>query len=231
MKSVFKFLCFAVAVCTVFAASSAQASTITQSQTFSGIPNLMESATFNQFDSQLGTLESVQVSLNLNTTGGTLILDNDSDQTAAGIFEFGVIASISSSDVSLDNASSDPVIDNFGVFCSQSFSLAANQDDGINDFDSTSPDGLLYSGIAESGSASGFVNTSDFSDYTGTGTFDINLIVMQWQYYGNVSGIEWATNPVSTNGSIAVTYNYVPEPATLGLLSLGGLILRKRRKA
>lgn len=105
----------------------------------------------------------------------------------------------------------------------------ANVGDGPLDFDPTAPDGMQYDGGLESGSDSGFISNTVFGGYMGLGTFDIIADIVQWQDFGGVSGIEWAVTPVNSSGSVTVEYTYTPEPATLLLLSLGGMLLRKRR--
>jgi len=203
---------------------------IVQSKDFSGIPNLTETLNFKQFDDLGGTLtlQSIQVLLELEVSGGSMILDNDGVDPAAGTFEFGAKGSISSSDVSLLDIALDPVTGVVEAMHIGTFNLAGNQGDGQTDFDPTNPDGMQYYGSIEFDSDSGFITPIVFSDYIGTGTFDIEFGVTQWQDFGGISGIEWAIAPVSAVGKVEVIYNYVPEPATMAFLSIGLLFCRRR---
>ncbi len=212
--------------------SVAMGDTIIQIEEFSGIPNLTETLTFNQFDDAGGTLtlQSIQVIFSLEVQGGQLVLDNDGELAASGSYEFGAKGDISSTDVSLVNASFLPVTSELGAVHGDSFSLAANIGDGAGDYDPNGPDGMEYNGSTENDSDSGYISPLVFADYIGTGTYDIDADVTQWQDFGGVSGIEWAVNPVSASGCVKVIYNYIPEPATLSVLALGGLALIRRRK-
>ena len=223
-----------VAVCLLLACA-ASAATITQTETYSGTPNLSRTFTFDEFDDLGGTLTlvSIEVLVELNIDGGKLILDNDGDDPASGTYEFGAKSDISSTDVSLLKVvgpPTEPVVAELSSLTSGAFSLAAQTGDGTNDFDPTPPDGMQIDGGPLSDSDAGFIATSLHSQYIGTSTYDIDLEVLQWSDFGGVSGIEWAVTPVSADGEVTVIYNYVPEPASMSLLGLGGLALIRRRK-
>ena len=210
----------------------ASASPIVQTLPFSGTPNFTDTLTFDKFDDMGGTLTltSIQVLVELNVDGGSLILDNDGVDAASGQFEFGATGDISSLDVALVNASFQPVTAVLDAYYNSAFNLAGNVGDVANDFDPSGPDGMQYFGAPETDSASGFINSTVFAQYIGLDTFDIDVEVIQWTDFGGVSGIEWAVTPVSADGEVTVIYNYVPEPATLSLLALGGLIAARRRR-
>jgi hypothetical protein len=217
----------------LLSATLASAGTITQTETYSGTPNFTQTLTFDEFDDLGGTLTltSIQVLVDLDVLGGVLVLDNDGVDPASGTYEFGGKADISSTDVSLLDAAFQPVTAEVEALTSGAFNLTGNVGDGANDFDPSAPDGVQVNGTTQSDSDSGFIAAALFSQYIGTSTFDVDLDATQWSDFGGVSGIEWAVTPVTADGEVTVIYNYVPEPATMGLLSLSGMaLLRRRRK-
>jgi hypothetical protein len=228
-----KFLIFFAAALFVTAVP-AFALTITQTKNFSGIPNMNGSLNFNQFNNSGGlTLTSIQVSLALQTNGGQLTLDNDSNSPASGTFQFGAKGNISSTDVTLLNTIFQPVPGEVNAIYSSAFSLAANTGDGPGDYDPTPPDGLLYNGGTINNSKSDYITsavwTTGTKGFIGAGTYNINYSVSQWLDYGSIGGIEYAVNPVNASGDVTVIYNYVPEPATITLLCTGLVFLLKRK--
>ena len=218
----------------IISAAPAMADSIIQTRTFSGTPNYTNILAFDKFNDQTGTriLQSIGVSIAISTDNGHLILDNDGEEDATGAFEFGASANISSTYVALINSGLQPVTAKIEAIHSGTFDLAPNIGDGLNDFDPTAPDGMQYIGGVESDSDSGFIAPVVFWQYIGTGTFNIELVVVQWQNFEGAGGVEWAVAPVSAEGDVTIVYNYdvVPEPATMGLLALGGLLIRRKRK-
>lgn len=143
----------------------------------------------------------------------------------------GATGNISSTDVSLLNVLSQPVTAEVKAIHSDPFNLLANVGDVINDYDPTAPDGMQYDGGTENDGDSGFIDTALHGQYTGTGTYDIDVDLTQWLDYGSIGGIEVAFTPVNATGTVTVIYNYVPEPATVCLLALGGLaVIRRKRR-
>jgi hypothetical protein len=214
--------------------------TITQTKNFSGTPNTSGLLTFSQFNTYGGTLalQSIQVLLYLETSGGELILDNDGALPASGTFQFGAVGNLNSTtDVILLNSSFLSIPDKVGAYYSQPFSLSADNGDGLSVYDPTPPDGLSYSGILEAGVKSGSVGNAFWSagtkGFLGTGTYKINYSIIQWLDYGGIGGIQYAITPVSATGHVTIAYNYsyVPEPTTIILLTVGAFVFLKRKRS
>jgi hypothetical protein len=230
-----KFLTFFTAIIVVTAAP-AFADTISQTQSFSGLPNINGSLSFNQFDNNSGSwiLQAIQISFALQSIGGYVRLDNDSALPALGTLEFGNKGNISSTDVLLLASSLQPVIGQIKACHQESFSLAPDNGDGPYNYDWAFPDGLLYSGGIETNTGSGFVDSTFWAGYIGPGSYNINYSVVQWLNYSGFGGIEYAVTPADAAGEVTVIYTYsvlsVPEPATIGLLAIGSFaFIRKKR--
>jgi hypothetical protein len=206
--------------------------TISQTQPFSGTPNMSPLLTFNQFDTVSGTLTltGIEMRLILNTSNGQMILDNDGAGSASGTFEFGSKATISSTDVALVDVASQPVVGTVEAMHSDSFSLAGDPTPISGDYNPAPTDGMSYNGGAETDTHTGNIGPAVFGPYQGTGTYNITVDVVQWLNYGAIGGIEYAVSPVDADGTLRVIYTYTPEPATMAMLGLGALGLAARRR-
>jgi hypothetical protein len=227
-----------LAVCVlvvVLSSASAFAAVFSQVQSFAGIPNMNNTFAFNQFNTSLGTLTGIQITLTVNSDGGQFVIDNDSASAATGTFEFGAMGSISSTDVILLNSMFASIPGSVGAYHTQTFSLGADNGDGIGNIDSTGPDGMTYAGSSESGSKTGTVSNMLWSvgskGFIGTGTYNLLCNIMQWSNLTSTGGVEYSVTPVTASGSVQVSYVYdaIPEPATLVILALGALIPMKKR--
>lgn len=228
-------LIFAAALFVYGTAVPVFAATIPQTKSFGpNTPNMIKTLTFNQFDDNGGayTLNSIQILFSLTSSGGQLILDNDSTEPASGTFAFGAKGNISSADVGLlKTGLIVPVVAQLDATHSSAFSLSGDPSPVPNDYNPAPTDGMLYTGGTESDSDSGFIASLLFPGYTGTGTYDIDVTVLQWSDFGSIGGIEYAVTPVTASGEVTVIYNYVPEPATISLLTVGALAFIKRKSS
>jgi hypothetical protein len=211
---------------------AANAAVVTQTISYSGLPTLNAALVFDKFDSTLGTLTSVQITANLNSSGGDLIMDNDSEEAASGTFSFGADANFAASEGFVDG-SFQPVIAPLNATFTGAVNLDPNIGDGPLDFDPTGPDGTQYLGAALSDSDSGFLSSALFAAWTGTGdTVTIGVAASQVSDVSATGGVEIAYTPIAIAGDVTVVYNYatVPEPSSSALLTLGAIGLAARRR-
>ena len=230
MKSINNFAKIIILSVVVMIAPSAMATLITETETFTGDATL----TFNQFDSSLGTLTSIEIVFNLGIDNGWLVADNDGASEASMTIELGATAAISSA-LPLVDGSFQPVVGTLSASTTDAVVLAAEIGDGPGNVDASAPDGTTLNGGADSDSDSGSIATAVFAGYTGTGTFDIVVDVTKFIDLGGLGDIEGSFDPVdilSAGSSVTVNYTYtpIPEPATMALLGLGSIaLIRKRR--
>jgi hypothetical protein len=207
------------------AVTSAQAATISDSDTYgpTGVPEAPAPlATLGQFDPALGTLLSVELTLDADAFAGSIDWDNEAgiptditlgigaEVTAVGLAGLSVIA------IPLQLGSASGI---------------AADNDGAADFVGT--DSFSVSGGLGSDSQS---NTlfGGFGAYIGLGTFDTTIGSVVQNFLSTTGGFgPIQQTPGQTSGTVTVTYTYtpVPEPGTATLLgmSLVGLGLRGRR--
>lgn len=228
--------CLTVLLFVLFvSAISANADQIIHTQTFSGIPSYQSILTFDKFDPSDGILDSIEIVLDIDITGGKLSLDNDSDSTVSGNAYFGASGELSSSDVTLLKNSDNKVWtqDIFNVFAA---TLQADDgDDGETsdlDFTGTDMDYAIFDGTAIDGTAvADTINPTSFAGYTGTDTFAILADFTPYIDTSDLGGVQYAVGPPSTSGHVQVTYTYtIPEPTTIILLGMGSLGLLGRKK-
>ena len=231
MKSINNFVKTIILGVVVTIAPSAMADVIAQTEAFSGDGTL----TFNQFDSSLGTLDSIEIVFNLSIDNGWLVADNDGVDMATVTIELGALAAISSTDVALIDGSFQPVVGTLSSSTTNMVLLAADNGDGPGNVDSTGPDGTTLYGGTDSDSDSGFISALAFAGYIGASTFDIIVAINELIDLGGLGDFEGSFSPVDILGSgsgVTVNYSYtpVPEPATMALLGLGSLVFLRRRK-
>lgn len=223
--------------------SVGSADQIVQTRSFTNdIGDVNLTFTYDQFDTMGGarTLESIEIIVSLSAVGGERTVDNDDSSNGSGTVEIGVTGGISSTDVSLTNLTAQQIANNIEASTTSGM-LSVGPDDGDTEAGGTSevsvvgPDAVTYNAGTATDSDSGFVMPASWASgnkgYLGTGTFDIEVDYVAFTEFLGFGGIQDAGEPPTNDGEVTVIYNYVPEPATLGLLGVGGLIaLLKPRK-
>ncbi len=223
-------LCLAVILLTVIV--QAEGGMITQALPYGGKPSFTQPLIFDEFDDQGGTLQllSIQVIQWMSVDGGQIVIDNDGVDAAIGSFIFGALGSITSLDVALLDISSQPVIAQLSAaYSDPAVNLAGNVGDGTGDHDPNAPDGMQYNGQLQTDADDGFIDPGDWNQYIGTGTFQIDATVATAANFSGVGGVEVSYVPVDAIGEVMVIYNFVPEPATMCMLAIGGVAMLRRR--
>lgn len=211
---------------------------------FAGIPNLSIPLVFNQFSPVWGVVNSVQITLNIYANGGELRVDNDSASSATAQVAFGTQVSLTSSDVNLLNGSFQPVIGTLIAATSNSLSLAANDGDvevgGTSGFSMQGEDYGQITGDSVGNTRTGTINPFFINQFSGDGTFTINVDANQYVQLGSLGGSQQQIDPLSVSGTVMFTFDYtgdgpppeqpeggpstVPEPSTISLF-LGSILV------
>jgi len=216
---------FILALGILLATSTLQAAVITN--THSVAMGNLETATVSlgKFDTSLGTLTGVYIEFTTALYDIDYEFDNDTTRTKTVTVTlssdttgyFSSQARLTGTGISADG--SDLFITAFG-----SLTLQSNDGDATGQFDVGGTDYGQWNPEIQSSTTGGSVDSSVFSDYTGTGNFTASVESEILAAIGTFTGVESGPNnlPLGTF-SAKVVYDYVavPEPATIGLLCIG----------
>ncbi len=175
-----------------------------------------------QFDPILGTLTKVTLTLDSETSAGTIYWDNEA--AIETDVTLGIGATVTAKALSVLTTTAVPMQ-------TDSATGIAADNDGAPDFSGIDSFGIT-SGIGIDTSEDWSTNPTVLALFTGTGTFDIWMSSIVESYFTTSGGFGPSIpTPGMTEGTITISYNYIPEPATIAILGFGGLrVLLKRRR-
>jgi hypothetical protein len=180
-------------------------------------------ASLSKFDTSLGTLTKVTLTLDSDTYAGVINWDNEA--TSASSVTLGIGAEVTINALSTLAATAVPL---------QTGSSSVDADnDGVPDYTGSDSFGVT-GGLGSDSDSTSSTNAAVLALFTGAGTFDAWLSTSVSTLVSTTGGWGPSTTVAGqTDGIITVTYEYtpIPEPATIALLGLGGMFLiRNKRK-
>jgi len=205
-------------------AGGVSAATIDYSDTFgpSAVPfPAAPLATLPLFDPALGTLTKVTLTLDAETSGGTIAWDNEALITTD--ITLGIGAEVTAVGLAAVTAVAMPLQ-------TDSATGIDADNDGAADFIGT--DAFAVLGGTGSDSDSDEL-TSGFGTYVGVGSFDVTISSSVETFLSTTGGFGPIDSvPGVTEGAVTVTYEYtpIPEPGSALLLAPGLAALAWRRK-
>ncbi len=224
------------AVIVLLLAGVASGATITQSYESAGIPNFQQTLTFDAFDTTLGQLDGVAISLGVRVSSGQVLVDNESSLSAQVSAALEAQALLSSSDVLL------PALAASAEFA-ETISLAGDDGDGPG-VDPTGSDGATLWLVGAEGAAwvqllntSGPAHAGQVASFTSNVAgerFTLDLQGLSTLTISGTGGVAGAYTPVGLESMVTVTYSYtpaVPEPASAVLMLISGAVLCGRRRS
>jgi hypothetical protein len=190
------------------------ATTIPQSFTFGSVStDWTNPLVVNQFDNSLGTLTGVRISI-------------DGDMSALL-----TIVNVSKTKPSTGNANAEVEIKLTGAGITQTLNLASN--DGIDYLLGAGNTIIPTTALTDSGNVIATWDTAAIlAAFTGNGTVNLTLDAVGATLLYNTGGSTFISedSTIAAGSTVSITYVYhVPEPATVGLLSIGTLAIFRRK--
>ncbi len=191
--------------------------------------NPLQDATVSlaKFDSSLGTLTGIYIEFGTALYGTDYAFDNDltvlkKPTVTISLDVLSLLVSVGLEGTGIGADGSD-----LNIFAFHQFSLAKDDGDATGQFNTGGADYGRWLPGTLNAMAGGYVTNNAFTDYIGNENFtatinsDISAAITTW------TGVESSPNNTLPVGEffVKVVYEYtaIPEPAAIGLLSLGGI--------
>lgn len=228
-------------------ASMTHASVITQTLDIpTHTPTGAYNKTFEKFNTDLGTLDSIQITYSVIFWGGMYAADNDSTAAQTITLDLSFQSKLrnvggSGARPRLLNNDSENSWDTQTGLITETYDLAPTSGDPIGDYNNTgeSDHGKFVGPTKENGiiqSADDYIGSNFFADYQNEGEGGTYTLYLDTQQVLNssppTSGISFSYTSMQAEGNVTVTYTYtpIPEPATASLAAAGLLLLIRRRR-
>lgn len=228
-----------LAISAALVATSSAATTIPETETFSGAGTT--TLNFEQFDTLGGTrtLTAIEWDITYTKSEVSITYDNDGAGSFSGAVSQEVVFDMSSTDVSLTNTSFGQIAQAITSTTSDTLTYAAQDTDStfvFNDDGGPDNDTVVFVGDSKS-ELDQFVTVGAWASgntgYLGSGNFDISgLTAIATAAEVTGDNVRFSGVTTSVEGTVTLTYHYtvVPEPSSTALLGLGGLALIMRRR-
>ncbi len=212
------------------------------SVTESGTLQNLNTLSLSKFDTSLGTLTKVEVTITLSVPSFTVVVDNDSENAANVTVGFGTLGSVLfETSASTWNGSNTLSGSNFSITTqSSTFNVGAQDSDPVDSFhnDSGPDNGSFTTTVVNVGQLSPrVIHSSVWGDYSGAGyiTYDIALDLVTNLNLNSGGGpglvrFEGAIPSATYSAQVTYTYDAIPEPSAAALAGLGALALLRRRR-
>ena len=210
-------------------AGSLQAESITNTATVAMVSETDATVSLAKFDANLGTLTRIYIEFKTALYGIDYQFDNDALRAV-----YTVPINLSSdpvgyfsTDVSLAGTSINTDGSGLLIYAFQSLTLQKNDGDEVGVFNVGGTDYGRWTPGTLTATTGGNVDSGAFADYIGTGNFasTINsLITIGYTEYNPDVQVEKIFPSGTFSATVVYDYAVIPEPAALGLITLGGII-------
>lgn len=209
-------------------AGSLQAASITNTATVEMVSEIDATVSLAKFDSRLGTLTGIYIEFKTALYGTDYQFDNDAlravypvsiDLSSDPVGYFSTDVSLAGTGINTDGSG-------LLIYAFQSLTLQKNDGDEVGVFNVGGTDYGRWTPGTLTATTGGNVDSGAFADYIGTGNFTSmvnSIITIGYTDYTDVQ-VEKVFPAGTFSATVVYDYAAIPEPAAIGLITLGGII-------